>query len=181
MLGLHLATLGDMVALFEPPKIAELGALVQQARERSGGRLVPTNPRGIAALVKSVRAGGISGILPDQVPDSPSGGENVPFMGVTCATAALGCNLIRKSGALAFMGAALRVPGGFKVRYVPAPQALYDDDPIVALTAMNEAVADLLSGWDAQYQWQYKRFRCRPDGPVDHYRDLKAPRTPPTR
>lgn len=176
VLGLHLATLGDMVALFEPPSVPELGQLVQSARERSGGRLVPTTPRGIAALVKSVRAGGISGILPDQVPDSPAGGLNVPFMGVTCATAALGCNLIQRSKAVAFMGAALRVPEGFILRYVPAPEALYSDDLPTALTAMNDAVADLLKGWDAQYQWQYKRFRCRPDGPEDHYRDLMAPR-----
>lgn len=178
VLGLHLATLGKMVALFEPPKIATLGPLVQRARERSGGQLVPTTPRGLAALVKSVRGGGISGILPDQVPDSDSGGLNVPFMGVSCGTAALGCNLIKRSGAVAFMGAALRVPGGFQVCYVPAPEAIYADDDVEALTAMNDAVEDLLRGWDAQYQWQYKRFRTRPQGAVDHYRNLKQRRTP---
>ncbi len=177
VLGLHLATLGEMVALFEPPKIQSLGPLIQRARERSGGRLVPTTPRGIASLVKSVKAGGISGILPDQVPDSETGGLNVPFMGVDCGTAALGCNLIQRSGAVAFLGAAFRVKGGFEVCYVPAPAALYGDDLREALTAMNSAIADLLETREAQYQWQYKRFRTQPNSGTDHYRDLKVPRS----
>lgn len=176
MLGLHLATLGDMVALFEPPKIASLGPLIHSARERSGGKLVPTTSRGIAAITKSVKQGGISGILPDQVPNTEVGAGIVPFMGVACSTAALAVNLVRRSNAQAFMGAAFRVPGGFKVCYVPAPAELYVDDQTQSLTAMNRAVEDLLRGWDAQYQWIYKRFRCRPPGDVNHYHDLKSPR-----
>lgn len=176
MLGLHLATQGDLVALFEPPKIAALGALVQQARQHSGGRLVPTTPRGLAALVRSVRNGGVSGILPDQVPNQDNAGINVPFMGVECFTASLGCNLIKRSGAVALMGAAMRVPGGFKLRYIEPDAALYSDDLATALTAMNTEVAKLLRGWDTQYQWQYKRYRTRPQGGINHYQNLKAPR-----
>lgn len=169
VLGLHLATLGDMVALFEPPKIDTLGPLIKAARERSGGRLVPTTPRGLADLAKSVKAGGVSGILPDQVPDSPAGGINVPFMGVDCATASLGCNLVKRSGAIAFMGAAYRVAHGFRVCYRAVPDALYSNDSAIALTAMNAAVEDMIAGYEAQYQWQYKRFRLQPPSTVDHY------------
>ncbi len=176
VLGLHLATLGQMVALFEPPKIATTGELIKRARERSGGQLVPTDPRGLATLVRCVRQGGISGILPDQVPTVASGGLNVPFKGIDCGTASLGCNLIKRSKAKAFMGVALRTAGGFKVIYKAAPAAVYDDDERVALTAMNEAVADLMQGYDQQYQWSYKRFRCRPDNGIDHYKNLKVPR-----
>lgn len=177
VLGLHLATLGDTVALFEPPKIPGLGPIIQRARERSGSRLVPTDARGLAALVRCVRKGGISGILPDQVPDAAAGGHNVPFMGVTCGTASLACNLIRRSNASAFMGVAFRCKGGFRVHYVPAPEGVYHDDEVAALVAMNDAVADLVRGHDTQYQWSYKRFRCRPEDGTDHYRDLKAPRS----
>lgn len=176
MLGLHLATRGDLVALFEPPKIAALGDLVQRARQHSGGQLVPTTPRGLAALVKSVKNGGVSGILPDQVPVQDNAGMNVPFMGVECFTASLACNLIKRSGAIALMGAAMRVPGGFKLRYIEPDAALYSDDLATALTAMNDEVAKLLKGWDTQYQWQYKRYRTRPKGGINHYHNLKAPR-----
>lgn len=169
VLGLHLATLGDMIALFEPPKIDTLGPLIKAARERSGGRLVPTTPRGLADLAKSVKAGGISGILPDQVPDSPASGINVPFMGIDCATASLGCHLVKRSGAIAFMGAAYRVAQGFRVCYRAAPDALYSDDSAIALTAMNAAVEGMIAGYEAQYQWQYKRFRLQPPSSVDYY------------
>lgn len=176
VLGLHLATLGNTVALFEPPKITGLGDLIKSARERSGSQLVPTDPRGLATLVRCVRQGGISGILPDQVPAEASGGLNVPFMGVDCGTASLGCNLIKRAKAKAFMGVALRTAGGFKVIYKAAHAEVYDDDDHVSLTAMNHAVADLMKGHDAQYQWSYKRFRCRPDTGADHYKNLKVPR-----
>jgi KDO2-lipid IV(A) lauroyltransferase len=176
VLGLHLATLGDLVALFEPPRFATLGELIQKARERSGGKLVPTTARGIAALVRSVRNGGISGILPDQVPDDPRAGVNVPFMGEPAFTATLACNLIQRSGAVALMGAALRIPGGFKVVYRSVDPELYSDDVEQALTALNREVAKLIKGWDSQYLWHYKRYRCQPPGPVDPYIDLMRPR-----
>ncbi|EED36783.1 lipid A biosynthesis lauroyl acyltransferase [Luminiphilus syltensis NOR5-1B] len=172
VLGLHLATVGETVALYEPPQIAALGTLIREARERSGSQLVPTTPRGIAAITRSVKRGAISGILPDQVPTDPSGGLNVPFMGVTCATTSLGCSLIRRSGAVALMGVALRVPGGFKIRYVKPDPSIYSEDLAVSLTTMNREVEKLLRGWDAQYQWQYKRFRTRPHEGTDHYLHL---------
>ena len=38
-----------------------------------------------------------------------------------------------------------------------------------ALAAINLGVEKLIAGYESQYQWQYKRFRCRPRGQVDHY------------
>jgi KDO2-lipid IV(A) lauroyltransferase len=69
LLGMHLATLGNLVALYEPIPLKKLDELVHRCRQCTGGKLVPTTPRGIAELVRSVRAGGITGILPDQVPN----------------------------------------------------------------------------------------------------------------
>lgn len=79
LLGMHLATLGNLVALYEPLPLRKLDQLVHRSRQRTGGKLVPTTPRGIAELVRSVRAGGITGILPDQVPSDEKAGLNVPF------------------------------------------------------------------------------------------------------
>jgi len=47
---------------------------------------------------------------------------------------------------------------------------------VTALTAMNDAVEQLVRGWDAQYQWQYKRFRQRPAERPGHYHKIKVPR-----
>ena len=49
------------------------------------------------------------------------------------------------------------------------PDALYSDDNAIALTAMNAAVEDMIAGYEAQYQWQYKRFRLQPPSTVDYY------------
>jgi lauroyl/myristoyl acyltransferase len=43
------------------------------------------------------------------------------------------------------------------------------DDTFEALSAINLGVEKLIAGNEWQYQWQYKRFRCRPTGLVDHY------------
>lgn len=83
LLGMHLATLGNLVALYEPLPFRKLDQLVHRSRQRTGGKLVPTTPRGIAELVRSVRAGGITGILPDQVPSDERAGLNVPFLELT--------------------------------------------------------------------------------------------------
>ena len=169
LLGIYLATLGDLVALYEPLAFKKLDRLVHSHRQRNGGQLVPTTPRGIATLVQSVRAGGITGILPDQVPDNDNAGENAPFYGVPCFTASLASNLINKSGATPVMGAMLRTPQGFRGTFRPAESGVLSDEPREALAAINLSVEKLIAGNESQYQWQYKRFRCRPDNGVGYY------------
>jgi len=175
LLGMHLATLGNLVALYVPIALEKLDQLVHRGRQCTGGKLVPTTPRGIAELVRSVRAGGITGILPDQVPSDENAGLNAPFFGEPCFTAALACNLIRKSGAAAVMGTVLRTDKGFRAVYRPAEPGVHSDDTLEALTAINLGVEKLIAGNERQYQWQYKRFRCRPQGLVDHYDWSAAP------
>lgn len=170
VIGLHLASCGETVALYQRPKIASLDGVIQKGRQQSGSTLVATDPRGLARLVRNVKAGGISGILPDQVPDDENAGRNVPFFDTPCFTASLACNLIRRAEAIALVGVAYRVPGGFRVTYRRAEEAVYSDDLDVALTAVNREVERSISGYEAQYQWQYKRFRCRGEGAVNHYR-----------
>ena len=169
LLGLHVATLGDLVALYEPLALKKLDQLVFEGRQRTGGKLVPTTARGIAELVRAVRGGGITGILPDQVPREASGGLDVPFFGVECFTATLAYNLIKRSGAAAVMGTVLRTPKGFRAVYREAEPEVYSDDPQQALAAINRGVEKLIMGNERQYQWQYKRFRVQPPGQADHY------------
>ena len=162
MVGLQLASLGSVVALYEPPKIAELGPMIERARQRSGSTLVPTDSRGLVKLLRSVKGGKISGILPDQVPPEINAGLNVPFMGVPCFTGTLATNMIRRTGALAVFGVAQRVKGGFIIHYLSAEAEIYDEDDLVALAALNRGVETCVRLCPDQYQWEYKRFRVRP-------------------
>jgi len=95
LLGMHLATLGNVLALYEPIPLKKLDQLMHRGRQCTGGKLVPTGPCRIAEPVRSVRAGGITGILPDKVPNDENAGINTRFFGVECCTAALASNLIK--------------------------------------------------------------------------------------
>jgi hypothetical protein len=179
VLGLHVATLGKAVALYEPPHMKALEDMVRSARQRSGSTLVPTTPRGLTQLVRALRDGGIAGILPDQVPPVVESGENSVFMGVACFTMTLASKLLARSGARAFFGFAERIPGGFRVHYLPADEALYSDDVAESLRALNDGVERCLRHCPEQYQWEYKRFRTRPRGELDYYAP-GSEHTPPT-
>lgn len=172
VVGLHLGTLGSTVSLYQPPKIEGLGPIIEAARQASGATLVPTDSRGLAKLLRSVKGGGISGILPDQAPGDINSGENSPFMGVPCFTGTLASNMIRRTGALAVFGVARRVPGGFSIRYELAEDAIYDDDTAVSLAALNRGVERCVRSCVEQYQWEYKRFRVRPRDGAGLYDNL---------
>lgn len=168
VLGLHVATLGDAVALYEPPHMRAMDALIRNARQRSGSTLVPTDARGLGQLVRALKRGGIAGILPDQVPPVVESGENSVFMGVPCFTATLASKLLARSGAAAFFGFAERISGGYRIHYLPAEDALYSEDMQRSLLALNDGVEMCLRHCPEQYQWEYKRFRTRPRA-EDHY------------
>jgi KDO2-lipid IV(A) lauroyltransferase len=161
------------VSLYEPPKLVGLGPLIEKARQSSGATLVPTNSSGPAKLFKSLKNGGIAGILPDQAPGDIKSGENAPFMGIPCFTGTLASKLVRRTGALAVFGFAQRVPGGFELYYKPAEEAIYDEDMAVSLAALNRGTEACLRQCVAQYQWEYKRFRVRPRQGPGLYEDLK--------
>lgn len=169
----HLVTQGDLFGLFEPPKLPSVGNEVLANRRRPGGEYVPTTPKGLVQLIRHFKRGGLTGILPDQVPNHESAGLNVPFMGVDCFTASLCANLLSKSGAKAVVAGVFRVKGGWEVVYQPVSDAIYSDDLEVALRAMNRDIQTLITGRDEQYQWSYKRFRTLPRSMADHYAGVK--------
>ncbi len=170
----HLVTQGDLLGLFEPPKLPSVGSEVLANRQRPGGEYVPTTPKGLVKLIRHFKQGGLTGILPDQVPSHESAGLNVPFMGVDCFTASLCANLLSKSGARALIAGVFRVPGGWEVVYNPVSESIYDKDLNTALQAMNKDIEKLIFGRDQQYQWSYKRFRTLPRSLADHYAGVKS-------
>lgn len=167
--GLYIASLGDALALYAPPRMQALEHVIRDARERSGTTLVPTDARGLATLVRTLRRGGITGILPDQVPDTAEAGENSVFMGIPAFTMTFASKLLQRSGAAAFFGFAERIPGGYILHLVPAEPKIYSDDIQVSLAALNRGVEACMRYCPEQYQWEYKRFRTHPRGDVDYY------------
>lgn len=163
VLGLWAGEKKAMTSLYDPPRMIELETWIKTSREQSGATLMPTNVRGVAALIKALKRGEITGILPDQQPP-PESGEFVPLLGVEVRTMTLIHKLLQRSGSQALMCTALRVPGGWELHFVAPAQDIYSMDEVTSLLALNKGVEDIIALAPEQYQWEYKRFRERPKG-----------------
>ncbi|MYM63753.1 lysophospholipid acyltransferase family protein [Pseudomaricurvus sp. HS19] len=169
VLGLYVETRVHVTSLYQPPNMPSFEAVIRDAREKNGATLVPTNNRGVAALIKALRSGGVSGILPDQVP-APSGGDFAPFFGRPALTMTLVHNLQQRSGCRIMAGFAQRVPGGFEIHFQPADDEIYSGDSAQALAALNRTVENCVRLVPEQYQWEYKRYRKFPKGMSNPYK-----------
>lgn len=168
MVGLWLSTRGPITSLYQPARIGELDDIMHRGRTSGGATLVPTNMRGISSLIKALRRGELTGILPDMEPEAGSG-EFAPFFGVPALTMTLVHNLIQRSGATAVMGFCQRTDSGFTLHLTEPPPAIHDADTGASLVALNQAIEQLVLLAPEQYQWEYKRFKRRPAGEAKIY------------
>ena len=129
VLNFWLATEFGLHAMFAPSGLPEVDDLVRSGREHFGSTMYPTTARGVAGLVRAMKKGALTAILPDQVPDRRSG-RHVPFYGQPAYTGTLACKLIRQTQAVTFMAWARRLPGtqGYEIRVRPADASVADDD-----------------------------------------------------
>lgn len=170
-LGLQVGKDYPTTSLFKPGRIDALNILLHQARERSGGKLVPTNKKGVLQVLRALKKRQASGILPDQIPDKNSGAVFAPFFKEPVATMTLINSLLRKTDTVAIACYAKRLkPGKFCIVYQPAEPAVDDEDVLKAATALNKTVEALINQSPEQYQWIYKRFREGPEGKRRIYR-----------
>ena len=114
---------------------------------------------GVRTLYKRLAAGGVVGILPDQKPRAGEG-VHAPFFGTPAATMVLLPRLARRTGASVLFAFAERLPrgSGYRLHFLPAPEAIADEDLDVACAALNRGVEDCVRLAFAQYQWTYKRW-----------------------
>ncbi|MAM69972.1 MAG: lauroyl acyltransferase [Gammaproteobacteria bacterium] len=168
LIGLYLSTLGPCSQLYLPPKQAQLDKLVYLARKRGGAALYPANSKGVAAVLKALKIGEMTGILPDQIP-GPGGGEFAPFFTQQAYTMTLIPRLLQKTGALALLCYALRVEGGFRIVFRQPDIDIYAEHMPKALAALNRTVELAINDAPEQYQWEYKRFRYQPEGIFEPY------------
>ncbi|WP_163560387.1 lysophospholipid acyltransferase family protein [Halomonas sp. NO4] len=159
VLNFWLSSHFPFTAMYEPPKIAPLDSVTRQGRERRGASLVPTNPRGVAALLKALKRSEAVGILPDQEPSWGSG-VFAPFFGRLAYTATLLPKLVARTEARVVTGVARRLPGrGFAIHFLAADDRVYARDEGESATGVNACVEAAIALDPAQYQWEYKRYR----------------------
>ena len=161
--GIYLAEHYGITIMYLPSQSAEIEALVRNARSRNGAKLVPADASGVRSVYKTLKQGGLVGVLPDQVPNQ--GADFAPFFGRPALTMTLVSNLLQKTHARAIMCVALRLPsGGFKLVFTEADAALYSNDLQQSLSGLNRSVEAVVRVAPDQYQWEYKRFKRQPQG-----------------
>ena len=160
-LGKLLPDYGPVTSLYQPLRFASLDSFVKRARELSGARLVPTDRRGVLALLRCLKNGEITGILPDQVPDQGSG-AHADFFGICTYTQTLAHGLINKTGCTALLATAERCSGGFRLVFLEPDPRIYAEDKAESLRGLNASIEQLVLRKPEQYQWEYKRFKRQP-------------------
>ena len=168
LVGLWLAARTAMTSLYEPPKLAPLESWIKGSRERSGATLVPTNARGVSALLKALKSGQAIGVLPDQQPPE-SGGAYARLFGVSALTMTLVHKLLQRCNAKVVFCAALRDCGGWQLHFLAADPEIHSDCEDTAVGALNRGVEQIANLQLSQYQWEYKRFRSQADGGTSIY------------
>lgn len=153
--------------LYRPPKIPGLDRF---ALERRGGlglglRLVPTTRDGVESLYGLLREGEAVYILPDQEPSLKSG-VFAPFFGIEALSSKLVPTLQQATGCEVICNYAIRLPdaGGFDVYFRRLEDGYDSADLRTAVTAINRTVELCVETAPEQYQWEYKRFKKRPEG-----------------
>jgi KDO2-lipid IV(A) lauroyltransferase len=163
--GAFVAQQAPLTALYRPPRLASMDAVLRGGRERLGSRMVPTDGSGVRALHRALRAGECIGLLPDQQPRDGQGVE-APFMGQPALTMTLLSRIAARTGAPVIFVAMVRNPRGrgFTAHLWRADAALTDADPAVAAAAVNREVERAIMLAPEQYMWNYQRFRRRRQG-----------------
>ena len=73
IVGMWLSHRAPMTSLYKPPKEPLIEQWVKDSREVAGATLVPTNVRGVSAVMKALKRGEVTGILPYHQPPLSSG------------------------------------------------------------------------------------------------------------
>ncbi len=168
--GLYAASHWPMTSLYKPPREPEVEKLLRRARARTGAELVPTTAGGIRRLQAALRRGECIGILPDQ---APRGGSGVfaPFFGRPAYTMTLLTRLSAERRVPVVLSFAERLPRGrgWHLHVQVLDERIHDPDPEVGATVLNEVIEELIRLRPAQYTWNYRRFKRRPEGVPDPY------------
>ncbi len=169
MVGLYCAKHHTMTSMYAPQGDAQIDAIMRQARQRTGAKLIPTDITGIRAMSKALKQHELVGILPDQSPND--NGLFIPFFNHPCYTMTLLPKLAKKNNAVVLFTYAQRLENGrgFKMNFRAAGADIAKLETEQAVIQMNLDVEKLIRENPHQYQWTYKRFKKQPEGGASVY------------
>ena len=117
---------------------------------------VPTNSRGIVALLRALKRNEFIGVLPDSVA-SHGDGVWVDFFGNQVFATTLSAKMVSFKDAITFVVGSFRVSGGFDLEFVPYIKKT--DDISVVVQDIYGIIEKMVAKAPTQYFWSYDRFR----------------------
>ncbi len=165
--GRYLWTQLPILAMYRPHKMQWFDEMMREGRNRGaapdGSNVAPATLAGVRMLLRFLRKGGCTIVLPDQVPGQGDG-EWVEFFGRPAYTMTLVGRLQEASDAALVFCFAERLPQGegFILHCHALDEDLPDDRRESALR-VNQMVEKLVRQCPAQYLWGYNRYK-RPAG-----------------
>ena len=160
----------SVVYLYKPNKNYILEQLITKNRLRQKSvNLQPPTLKGVRSVIKELRSGGTTSILPDQIPNEENSGTFVPFFGMPAFYMTMVQKLQKKTNAQILITYTLRTSKGFRIVIQQPDPQIFDKDMEQSMIALNSNIEDIIKLSPEQYQWDYKRFRVRPDSDEDLY------------
>jgi len=165
--GRYLWTKVPILAMYRPHKIFWIDQLLREGRNQGaapdGTNVAPANMAGVRMVLKHLRRGGCSVVLPDQVPGIGEG-EWAEFFGKPAYTMTLLGRLQEASDAAIVFCFAERLPqaAGYRL-HIDALEEPLPGDRQAAARRVNAAVERLIRACPTQYLWGYNRYK-RPAG-----------------
>ena len=165
--GRFMWTTLPILAMYRPHKIFWIDQLLREGRNRGaapdGTNVAPANMAGVRMVLKHLRRGGCSILLPDQVPGEGEG-EWAPFFGRPAYTMTLLGRLQEATGATIVFCYAERLAhgAGFRLHFEPMEERLPPDRALAA-AQVNARIERMVRAYPAQYRWGYNRYK-RPAG-----------------
>jgi len=159
----YMASLATFALVYRVPEKTWGDIFLRRARGGENVVLVPAETNAMRPLWKTLQAGGIVGITPDQQPKF-GGGEFAPFFGKQALTLSLIPKLAERSHAPVVFAYTEATAEGFDLFFEAAHGQIHDKDLLQATKVMNGQVEAIAKRDLRQYQWTYKRYTLRPPG-----------------
>lgn len=145
--------------LYRAPKLAEMEQIMRAGREREQVHLVPADMSGVRQMLKTLRQGGMSGVLPDQVPGK---GEGIwsSFFGAPAYTMTLVARLSEVKNVRTLMIWCERLPHaqGYAI-HISEPQEPITGTEQERVHIINRELEKLIRLRPEQYLWSYNRYK----------------------
>lgn len=160
--GLYFAPHFPVTALYRRPRQDWFHQLMLAGRQRGKLSTVEPGTRGVRAMLKALKRNEFVFILPDQAA-AKGDGAWLPFFGRHAFMPLLPYRLLASTGATPLLVYAERLTFGRGFRLHIEALADLPGEPTEAGTAVNRRLEAAIRRHPAQYLWNYRIYRYRPD------------------